>query len=384
MSSPSKKILGQQKRLYGVLIGVSLAFVLLISLLFFQGDLRSEPSQPALELPSDHVDSNALWKSRMEAESEIVKEKVGYLESLVTSLTDSVDRKDQENSKLRSEVAQLRGILQEQQEIQSHEKHRDFDRSNEPFASGAHHVPASSPLQESLVREAPAEHVMVQSADIHSVEDSIPAGTTVKALLVSSVDASCAIGASANPQILKLQVLDDGRLPNRVMAKIKRGLVLASAYGDLSSERVFARIEKMTLINPDGTYLEAEVQGFVSGEDGKNGIRGVVVDRSEKLLTSAAASGFFAGVSDYLSATTNAQNLNSALRGLPNGIDYDILKSGAYSGAESALNQLAKYYVGRAEQLQPVIQVAAGRTVDITFTSSVPFGPFNPTTKGEG
>ncbi|MHB1910421.1 MAG: hypothetical protein ACYCQJ_16370, partial [Nitrososphaerales archaeon] len=37
-------------------------------------------------------------------------------------------------------------------------------------------------------------------------------------------------------------------------------------------------------------------------------------------------------------------------------------------------DRLSKYYIDRAEQLQPVIQVAAGRKVDIVFTEGVSIG----------
>jgi conjugal transfer pilus assembly protein TraB len=44
------------------------------------------------------------------------------------------------------------------------------------------------------------------------------------------------------------------------------------------------------------------------------------------------------------------------------------------SGATSALDRLSQYYIDRAEQLQPVIQVAAGQVVDIVFTEGTFIG----------
>lgn len=43
--------------------------------------------------------------------------------------------------------------------------------------------------------------------------------------------------------------------------------------------------------------------------------------------------------------------------------------SGMAGGATTALDRLSQYYIDRAEQLQPVIQIAAGQMVDIVFTS---------------
>jgi conjugal transfer pilus assembly protein TraB len=54
--------------------------------------------------------------------------------------------------------------------------------------------------------------------------------------------------------------------------------------------------------------------------------------------------------------------------------NVDALKQGSVQGVGSALDKLSDYYIKRAEQLQPVIQVAAGRTVDIVFTHGAKIG----------
>eukprot|EP01037_Dinobryon_pediforme_P013635 gene13635-13750_t len=51
-----------------------------------------------------------------------------------------------------------------------------------------------------------------------------------------------------------------------------------------------------------------------------------------------------------------------------------ILKHGAAKGTSNALEKYADFYIKRAEQLQPVIQVAAGRPVDIVFSQGLAFG----------
>jgi conjugal transfer pilus assembly protein TraB len=45
-----------------------------------------------------------------------------------------------------------------------------------------------------------------------------------------------------------------------------------------------------------------------------------------------------------------------------------MFTAGMTSGISTALDRLSQYYIDRAEQLQPVIQVAAGQVVDIVFT----------------
>jgi conjugal transfer pilus assembly protein TraB len=54
--------------------------------------------------------------------------------------------------------------------------------------------------------------------------------------------------------------------------------------------------------------------------------------------------------------------------------NMDALKQGGVQGIGSALDKLSDYYIKRAEQLQPVIQIAAGRKVDIVFTHGAKIG----------
>ena len=52
----------------------------------------------------------------------------------------------------------------------------------------------------------------------------------------------------------------------------------------------------------------------------------------------------------------------------------DCLSYLVSSGATSSLDRLSKYYIERAESLQPIVQVGAGRNVDVIFTEGVFFG----------
>lgn len=54
-----------------------------------------------------------------------------------------------------------------------------------------------------------------------------------------------------------------------------------------------------------------------------------------------------------------------------------MMKAGAGEGLSSAFGKLADFYIKRAEQMQPVIQVAAGRAVDIVITQGISLqGPY--------
>ena len=57
-----------------------------------------------------------------------------------------------------------------------------------------------------------------------------------------------------------------------------------------------------------------------------------------------------------------------------NEFSFDIVKQSCANGASNAFDMLADYYIKRAEQVMPVIQVTAGRIVDITFTHQTELG----------
>jgi conjugal transfer pilus assembly protein TraB len=171
-----------------------------------------------------------------------------------------------------------------------------------------------------------------------------------------------------------LRILDDGHLPQGVLAKVKNGLILASAYGDISTERVYMRLERLTKVQPNGEFVETEITGFVSGEDGKYGVRGQVVDKSACLVANAAYSGFFSGVSQFLNTTMVASLSNSSCGCGGNPFGWELLEGSGLQGTTNAFDMLADYYIQRAEQIVPVIEVTAGRVVDITFTHKAELG----------
>jgi conjugal transfer pilus assembly protein TraB len=216
------------------------------------------------------------------------------------------------------------------------------------------------------------------SQALKSVDNTIPAGAFAGAVLLGGVDASASIQASSDPRPALLRLTDAGTLPRKFRSDLKGCHALAACYGDISSERVFMRLEKLTCTErKTGEIVEVKVQGYVAGEDGRTGVRGSVVDRAGESMRNVLMGGFLGGVGEFLSQSQNAAVTFSPVAGLaqtnPMGMK-DMLKHGAGKGLHNALDKYADFYIKRAEQLQPVIQVAAGRQVDIVFTEGVSIG----------
>lgn len=208
-------------------------------------------------------------------------------------------------------------------------------------------------------------------------DNTIPAGAFARAVLLGGVDASTSISASSDPRPVLLRVTDAGTLPRKFKSDIKDCHVLASSYGDISSERVFMRLEKLTCTErKTGEISETIVSGYVAGEDGRAGVRGILADRAGDMMRNSLVGGFFSGMAKFLTQTQNPLTFTPvAPFGQVNPLSHEqLLKAGAGQGTSSALERYADFYIKRAEQMQPILQVAAGRQVNIVFTEGTAFG----------
>lgn len=211
-----------------------------------------------------------------------------------------------------------------------------------------------------------------------TVDTTIPAGAFAKTVLLSGLDASSAMTASSDPRPMLLRLIDFGTLPRRFQSDLKDCHCTASAYGDLSSERIYARLEKLTCIErKTREIIETQVAGYIAGSDGKAGIRGVVASKDGQFLARSLMGGIFSGLSNVANPQNRQVQGNPFMPGSkqpsPPNVG-DLFTSGMASGASTALDRLSQYYIDRAEQLQPVIQVAAGQVVDIVFTEGTFIG----------
>lgn len=194
----------------------------------------------------------------------------------------------------------------------------------------------------------------------------IPAGTYVKALLIQGIDASASISSQSDPRPVLMRLVSNGSLPNEVSTHIEDCRIIGAAYGDISSERAFVRLESMSCTLKSKDILENIVDGYVVGEDGKAGIRGVVVRREKELLANSFLSGLASGFGSGLSESFQ-RDLVSPLGVVTETRSSDVFKKGAAEGVSNSFDRLSKYYIERAEQFQPVIQISAGREVDVVF-----------------
>jgi conjugal transfer pilus assembly protein TraB len=218
-------------------------------------------------------------------------------------------------------------------------------------------------------------HYSTTESESNLDENFIFASTYARCVLVGSVTVSAGIGASSNPQPVLMRLTDMGNLPNRVRGFLKDAMVIGAAYGELSSESVVIRLERIVKIDKKrGIGIDIPVQGYVAGENGDSRIRGLVIDRAGAVVRGAAIGGFFSGMADYLTAGSRSGitfEPNSGLAQFSPQNGSKMLEQGASKGIGNAVEKYADFYIKRAEQLQPVIKIDGGRKLTIVFTQSV-------------
>lgn len=212
------------------------------------------------------------------------------------------------------------------------------------------------------------------------VEDSpdyLPPNSYAPARVIVGVDASAGVASQTDPLPVVLRITGPARsvLQNgRVLTTRLQGCVInGAARGDLSSEKVYVKLARMTCDQPGGRVAVSEVKGFISFA-GKSGVRGRVVSREGNLVTQALLAGIVGGFGRGFSA--NANSVFSSSRTNADGSKAklsagDILGGGLGQGAADAADTVSKYLIERAEQYQPVVEMPTGIDVEVVFLDGV-------------
>lgn len=244
-----------------------------------------------------------------------------------------------------------------------------------PAFPGDFGVPAQ-PAQPALIRVAvgapakPAEGSGDGSkASPQTVDTFLPVSFT-RGILLGGVDAPTGGQAQTNPHPILIRLSDNSVLPNRFRGEYRECFVIAAAYGDISSERAYGRTESLSCVNANGRALEVKIQGSIFGEDGKVGMRGRLVTKQGQMLANALLAGVVSGIGQGISSA-NTTYSSSALGTVATSSGADAMRAGVGSGVGKALDRLAQYYIKLAEQTFPIIEIDAGREIDVVLTKGV-------------
>jgi conjugal transfer pilus assembly protein TraB len=246
-------------------------------------------------------------------------------------------------------------------------------------APGSNGMPASPPSgivsitladPASVPASKPGTDPTVKASAPRDTRRYIPSGAFTRALLLGGLDAPTGGQAQRNPQPVLLRLMDNAVLPNQFRSKVKECFVVGAGYGDVSSERAYIRTESLSCITRDGTAIDVPVKGYVAGEDGKAGMRGRLVSKQGQILANALLAGVASGIGQAF--TQSATTMSISPLGTTSTVDPGKqLQAGLGTGVGKALDRLAQYYITLAEKVFPVIEIDAGRTVDVVLTQGI-------------
>jgi conjugal transfer pilus assembly protein TraB len=353
----------------GVCLGISGGVVSVLGLTFRGKSaaatdkvLSGKKAEKRIKIESSGTSLNPqeVWVDRLDKDRDVIKKRLDTLENLFKQLAGQTIGMEQ------------RAVVRE---ASSGTSSQTLDAS---FLKGPDLKGSEEIAKAKVLAEKPKFHRISFQLDgrlskkiKRSIDHYVPAGSFARGVLTSGVVASTSVQASANPQPVHIQLTDFGNLPRGFKSDVKHCFLIGSAYGDLASERVFMRLEKLSCVERQTQeVIELSVDGYVAGEDGANGLRGVIVDRSGPAMRNAFVGGFFAGVGNFFGQqksqvpTTVGHNGLTTVNPLT---AQNMLEAGAGKGLGNAMEKFSDFYIKRAEQLQPVVEIEPGRRVDVVF-----------------
>lgn len=244
--------------------------------------------------------------------------------------------------------------------------------------SGARSLAGGGGEDEGATPEASAGSSGANGPEVRDVANYVAPNSYAPARVLTGVDASTGVTSTSEPKAVLLEITGPAITVN------ERGVIRqtdltgcrinGAAYAELSSERVYVKILRMVCPVAGGRVAISSVEGFVA-QRGRAGVRGPVVSRAGDFTQRAFIAGMAGGLGQGLSL-----NVQRAIGGVNTTVGGDALGAQRLSsgdiatgmvggGAASAASMLSQYYIQRAEQVQPTVEMSAGQEVEIVFLS---------------
>jgi len=194
----------------------------------------------------------------------------------------------------------------------------------------------------------------------------IPANSYVKGIILSGADTSTGVNSQSDPSPILVRLIDKVSLPNGKSMNLTDCRISLATFGKISSSRSMGKASRLSCVEPDNTILDIEVKAYLTGPDGKEGVRGKTVHHQMPVIRNAMLAGAISGLSDTAKAsltTTSVSPLgvNQTVQGT------DALAYSAAGGVGKGSDKIAEYLMKLAEQYEPIVELHAGTQVEIVF-----------------
>jgi hypothetical protein len=210
-----------------------------------------------------------------------------------------------------------------------------------------------------------------------SSRNFIPATAYLRGIMLNGLKVSTSVSTQQSPIPVSIRITDRGNFPKDFEFDLKSCTVLGSSHGDLASERAEIRVEALVCRNYEkGQIITTRVVGMVLGDDGANGIKGKVIQTSNKHIQHAFMGGLLSGFSNVAKSQEQFTLTNvGALSNTPP--LKDRIRDSGLSGLGNAGDKIADIYLKQAESMSPVLEIPGGTKVDILFTEGVYVGSYD-------
>lgn len=369
-----KKFEGEKRKQY---IALGVAVALLGGGMFLLSEIFGKKKEEKREGPPVKVEAPPPKKTEEETLRALYGEKITQLEKRIEEL-ERRNKQQQQKGQSPPSIAELLGQGQKEPSAFPPPPPPPPPPPSSPppaTSQGEAKKPEPQVLADLIVikkgEEIPATKKEEKKEEIKPAPQ-VPAGAFVKAVLLSGLDAPTGGKAQSSPHPVLIRIVDKAVLPNLWKADIKDCFVIGSGYGDLPSERAYIRLEVLSCVKKDGTVVEKKVKGYVAGEDGKVGLLGRVVSKQGAILARMLLAGFIDGISRVFqqSGSTVIVSPQGSLTTIDPG---KALNVGIAGGFTSAAKELVEQYKKLADETYPVVEINAGRKVDVVFLQSIDF-----------
>lgn len=219
----------------------------------------------------------------------------------------------------------------------------------------------------------PTEDMEKKEEESNKKDLILPAGSFVSANLISGLIAPTSLQGINNPVPALFKIYGNAKMPNEKYMDLSGCFILAESRANLSSETVSFRLKTLTCTKDDGDVIEKNVDGYITGENGMEGMAGRVVSKQGALLARAFLGEFASGIGDTIENSGTISSITGG--GIINQVNPNkALQTSIAKGFGNSFNTLGNFYKSMAKEMVPVIEINAGRQVNIIFTNSINLG----------
>ena len=352
-----------QQKIVFILIGALALGIFYMSYLAIAPQETTLPQNPATRIelsnPTYGVKVEDILVQKHSDKLDLLDQRINQTNELLSELRQNNQKRAEENKLNERDDIRIKQLENEIQQIQ--QKSHIKTNMNDHEGSRISNVTAAS---SGIIKKKP-----------RNLQNYLPAGSYAEAEVIAAVDAGVGINAQsdAKPMLLRLVGKAQARMHKGRLQEVDVSgcTVTAAAYGDLSTEQIFVRLDKLICSNEHNETIETDVEGYVTNH-GKVGIRGTLVRREGDLLTKSFLAGLAGGMGSNLAQSLNTPIVLPGGQAAKQNDEYKgIAMSGISQGVGNASNKLSEYYIQRAEQHQPVIVVPGGIKVEVIFSKGV-------------